>query len=242
LSDRVSVGRKPASGDRADLEKIRQELDALRHLEVPGLVSEKVKAATEEISKTLELASRPIDLPDPNKIFIASRDRLMLDSQRIDRISRRNLYFGVVFSGFALAALAWPLLAQSLNLTKLPEVGTGTSEIFRWFAETYLPRFAVALLLQFVGFFFLRLYVANELDLKHNRNELTNLELKMMALQIATDEASKKEIIRVFSKTERNFILKKNEKLISDENAAEYNDMKSLLEKVIQKLPAIKAS
>jgi hypothetical protein len=66
--------------------------------------------------------------------------------------------------------------------------------------------------------------------------------MKMMALQMASDQMSKKEIVKVFSKTERNFILKKNEKLISDEDAAEYNDMKSLLEKVIQKLPTIKAS
>jgi hypothetical protein len=229
------------TSEPADLTKIRQELNQLRQLEVPGLIRERVNAATEEIAKSLEAAGRLVDLSDPNKIFSASRDRLILDSQRIDRISRRNLYFGIVFSAFALGALAWPLLAQSLNLTKLPEIGTGTSEIFRWFAETYLPRFAVALLLQFVGFFFLRLYVANELDLKHNRNELTNLDMKMMALQLATDQASKKEIVKTFWKTERNFVIKKNEKLISGENAAEYNDMKSLLEKVIQKLPTIKA-
>jgi hypothetical protein len=171
LSDKDSPASKPTS-DAGDLRRIREELNQLRKLDVSDLVSEKVKAATEEISKTLELASRPIDLSDPNKIFIASRDRLILDAQRIDRISRRNLYFGIVFSAFALAALAIPLVAQSLNLnlTKFPEGSADKGELFLWFAKTYIPRFAVALLLQFVGFFFLRLYVANELDLKHNKN------------------------------------------------------------------------
>jgi hypothetical protein len=93
--------------------------------------------------------------------------------------------------------------------------------------------------------FFLRLYVANEVDLKHNRNELTNLEVKMMALQLAIsfgDASSKKEIVRVLSKTERNFVLKRNEKIISADNSTEYNDMKAVLEQVLRKIPTIKAS
>jgi hypothetical protein len=212
---------------------------------VPELVSERVKSLTVEISKRLEsLPQYNVDLSNPDKIFRAARQRLMEDSQRIDRISRRNLYFGIVFSAFALGALAWPLIAQSL--IGGIEIGTDSSkDVFHWLAQTYLPRFAVAILLQFVGFFFLRLYVANELDLKHNRNELTNLEAKMMALQLAVsvgDASSKKEIVKVLSKTERNFVLKRNEKLISAENSTEYNDLKAVLEQVIRKIPSIKAS
>jgi len=228
---------------QAEISKIRLELNQLRNLEVPELVSKRVQSAADEISRTLESLPKQ-DLSNPEKIFQAARDRLMADSQRIDRISRRNLYFGIVFSAFALGALAWPLIAQTLTGT-LTEVGAEPKDVFRWLALTYLPRFAVALLLQFVGFFFLRLYVANELDLKHNRNELTNLEVKMMALQLAVsvgDAASKKEIVRVLSKTERNFVLKKNEKLISGDISPEYNDLKALLEQVIRKIPTVKAS
>jgi hypothetical protein len=174
----------------------------------------------------------------------------MEESIRIDRISRRNLYFGIVFSAFALGSLAWPLLVQSLELATNRGSAAGVDhetsiEVFRWLAQTYLPRFAVALLLQFVGFFFLRLYVANELDLKHNRNEITNIEGKMMGLQLAksiNDVASKKEVVRAFVKTERNFVLRKNERIISTENLSEYNDIKSILDELIRKLPTIKPS
>lgn len=234
----------PSSTPEAELSKIRLELDQLRNLEVPELVSKRVRSAADEISKTLEsLPRQSLDLSDPDKVFQAARQRLMDDSQRIDRISRRNLYFGIVFSAFALAALAWPLIAQSLR-ADIPEIGTDAKDVFRWLAQTYLPRFAVAILLQFVGFFFLRLYVANELDLKHNRNELTNLEVKMMALQLAVkfgDASIKKEIVRVLAKTERNFVLKKNEKIISADNLTEYNDLKAVLEQVLRKIPTIKA-
>ena len=117
---------------------------------------------------------------------------------------------------------------------------TQNFNVLVWAAQYYLPRFAVGLLLQFVGFFFLRLYVANELDLKHNKNEITNLEMKMMGVQLAQsfgDAASKKEIMKSLAATERNFLIKKNEKTTSTEVVGEYNDMKGLVEKLIEKLP-----
>jgi predicted nucleotidyltransferase len=99
--------------------------------------------------------------------------------------------------------------------------------------------------LQFVGFFFLRLYVANELDLKHNKNEMTNIEMKMIGLQVARvlrDASSKKEIVKVFAHTERNFVLKKGERTISSEELSEYNDLKSVLEGLISKIPGARKS
>jgi hypothetical protein len=104
----------------------------------------------------------------------------------------------------------------------------------------YVPRFSVGLLLQLVGFFFLRLYVANELDLKHNKNEITNLEMKMMALQLAkefNDTASKKEITKSLAQTERNFILRKSERSVSTETLSECNDLRGFIEKLVSKIP-----
>jgi hypothetical protein len=47
--------------------------------------------------------------------------------------------------------------------------------------------------------------------------------------------------LRIFGRvqaTERNFILKKNEKSVSTEALAEYNDLKSLVEGLLDKLPS----
>lgn len=82
--------------------------------------------------------------------------------------------------------------------------------------------------------------MANELDLKHNKNEITNFEMKMIGVQLAQsfgDAPSKKEIVRSLAATERNFLIKKNEKTISTEAITEYNDLKGLLEKIVNKLP-----
>lgn len=152
------------------------------------------------------------------------------------RPSRRNLIIGILFSIIALLALAWPLIAAFFRQIN----DTQNFNVLAWAAQYYLPRFAVGLLLQFVGFFFLRLYVANELDLKHNKNEITNLEMKMMGVQLAQsfgDATSRRTIMQSLAATERNFLIKKNEKTTSTEALSEYNDMKGLIEKLIDKLP-----
>jgi uncharacterized membrane protein len=201
--------------------------------------SEHLHDMIEELRDQLTvLKDRPagLDVSSPEKLFQAGRQRLLDEAVRIDSISRRNLIIGILFSIIALAVLAWPLIAAAFQ----QPVASQDFNIFVWASQYYLPRFAVGLLLQFVGFFFLRLYVANELDLKHNKNEITNLEMKMMGVQLAQafgDAPSKKEILKSLAATERNFLIKKNEKSISTEAMTEYNDMKGLLEKVISKLP-----
>jgi hypothetical protein len=240
---------KLSSAAAEELTDIRLKLEKLQEDSSHDTISQRLKETTDEIAKTLAgNIQKSQDLSDPDKIFQAARNRLGQESLRIDKISRRNLYFGIVFSAFALAFLASPLVAQTLNLVSGPDSRSvanaanpeTSAEVFRWLTQTYLPRFAVGILLQFVGFFFLRLYVANELDLKHNKNEMTNLEMKMIGLQLAKalgDASSKKEIIKAFAHTERNFVLKKNERTISSEELSEYNDLKSVLDGLISKIP-----
>ncbi|MBB4359127.1 TRAP-type C4-dicarboxylate transport system permease small subunit [Bradyrhizobium sp. CIR18] len=177
-----------------------------------------------------------IDVSSPEKIFQVARQRLLDEAVRLDSISRRNLMIGILFSAIALGVLAWPLIAASFQQA----IELKDFSVLAWASQYYLPRFAVGILLQFVGFFFLRLYVANELDLKHNKNEITNFEMKMIGVQLAQsfgDAPSKKEIVRSLAATERNFLIKKNEKTISTEAITEYNDLKGLLEKIVNKLP-----
>jgi hypothetical protein len=208
-----------------------------------------LRRTTAELERRLgEGTTKPQDFSSPDKIFAASRQRLIDESIRIDKISRRNLYFGIVFSGFALSILGSPLVVQaayfilSVNSNSIaPPPFVFDGDVTKWFTQSYLPRFAVALLLQFVGFFFLRLYVANELDLKHNKNEITNIESKMIGLQFGKSSKNAKIreiIVKTLSETERNFVIKKNEKIASMETLAEYNDIKSLVEKLVDKLPS----
>jgi hypothetical protein len=199
--------------------------------------SQQVRELAQEVRAKLERAEIALaDTSEPDKLFQVARQRLLDEAIRIDKISRRNLVIGIVFSFIALVTLASPLISGLLQASPEP-VDSG---VMPWIAHYYLPRFAIGLLLQFVGFFFLRLYVANELDLKHNKNEITNIELRMMGLQLAKaagDAASRKEVIKSLMNTERNFLIKKSEKTVSTEALSEYNDLKGLIEKVVNKIP-----
>jgi hypothetical protein len=60
--------------------------------------------------------------------------------------------------------------------------------------------------------------------------------LPVMGLH-AGDAASRKEVVKSLMNTERNFIIKKNEKTTSTEALTEYNDLRDLIEKLINKIP-----
>jgi hypothetical protein len=184
----------------AEVTKLLSTLDETTSIRI----KEAVLSLREELDASNTAA---LDMADPDKLFQAARRRLLDEAIRIDSISRRNLTLGVAFSAIALGFLAWPLLAQTIFPTDPRAIS-----VVPWVAQYYLPRFAVGLLLQFVGFFFLRLYVANELDLKHNKNEITNLEMKMIGLQLARsigDAASKKRNHKVVCQYRTQFHIKK---------------------------------
>jgi len=152
---------------------------------------------------------------------------------RLNSISTRNLSIGIVFSLTALFFIAYPLVfAAAVQESSITVQQQQNANAIDWLARYYLPRLGVGLLLQFVGFFFLRLYVANEQDIKYSSNEITNLEAKMMAILVAgqrNDKALFKPLLESLAKTEKNFVLKKNERSIHDEDR-QYNDLLHALE------------
>lgn len=142
---------------------------------------------------------------DWQTILGASRMRLKNETRRLSTRSTLNLMAGVFFSGVSIAALFY-LVLQKIDIASST---SGASEIFR----IYVPRFSVVLLVQLLATFFLRMYVRNEQDILKNKNELTNIELRMAAISLLRTKGSGVSKIQLeLIKEERNFVLKKNEK------------------------------
>ncbi|MFW2079667.1 hypothetical protein ACNPQK_01605 [Acinetobacter guillouiae] len=79
------------------------------------------------------------------------------------------------------------------------------------------PRSVFVLLIEVFAYFFLKLYKQNLDDIKYYQNELTNIESKNLAVQISKQSNNHKLItlcIEEFLKTERNFILEKDQSTI----------------------------
>jgi hypothetical protein len=135
--------------------------------------------------------------------------------------------------------LAYPLLTgdPALGIKLSEDDAESALSTWDWLGRYYLPRLGVGL--KFVGFFFLRLYVANEIDLKHNKNEMTNLEAKMISYYMSRgldDKQAAKAVIESLARTERNFVIRKNERIMGQSVDLEYNDLKGLLERVLDRI------
>jgi len=93
------------------------------------------------------------------------------------------------------------------------------------------PRFSVGVLVQLIDFFFLRLYVSSEREIHYIRNEITNIESRMIAYHIAAvgkDQTALRDVTKQLVRTERNFRLRKGEHSLYEVDTS-YNDVGELL-------------
>lgn len=91
----------------------------------------------------------------------------------------------------------------------------------------YLPRLTLVLLIELFAFFFLRMYKYNLSEMKYFQNEITNVEMKMMALLLSLDDKSSNlaKVVDSFVSVERNFVIQKDQKTISDLDEKTKNDL-----------------
>ena len=179
-------------------------------------VAERLRQEVSEIERQLMATSRSslwsqdgtLDL-DWMGVFAAARSRLEDETERLKARSRANLRWGIItalLGGIAIMIIIfWPIEKTTDNWELLAEYG---------------PRLALILVIGLTSTFFFRMYVSNESDIKQNKNEITNLELRLAAgLLVGDDQKAKSDIAKSLVKEERNFILKKGEKT-SDQKTA----------------------
>jgi len=133
--------------------------------------------------------------------------RLSRESDRLKGKSTINLVLGVMFSSISVLALVILLLIYTPSSSNSD---TAQSII------NYLPRFAIAAILQVVAIFFLRLHALIEGEIKNNKNEITNIELKLAAALLEIENTNMKNMSEIWSRDERNFVINKNQKVASN--------------------------
>lgn len=222
--EEVPLKRPPRDNSRNVIASLRKELTELKRQ-----LSAVHEGYFEEYNKN-RLITHIEALSNQNAVvvlFNAFMKRMNEERDRLRSNSRANLIWGIIFAGIALGILGYPLVVEYSYEAK------STLSLFSHF----LPRTSLGVLLAVISFFFLRIYAAIEQDLKHNKNEITNIEARIMALSVsmaAKDSQSLREVVKSFAMTERNFILKKNEHTVASEVDNKYNDMKELTTDVLK--------
>jgi hypothetical protein len=153
-----------------------------------------------------------------------TRSRLQIEIEALGRRGNVNLVIGVITTGIAIYVLSSTVLSQEIKLTTETLV------------SHFTPRFALSLFIEIFSFFFLKLYKSGLSEIKYFQNELTNVELKFVALENSIHIAEKEPLTQVLlnlSNTERNFVLEKGQstveieksKIASDDNKTIINTL-----------------
>ncbi|MDF3414307.1 hypothetical protein HKX54_07550 [Sulfitobacter sp. M57] len=173
-----------------------------------------------------------LDRSDPDSgdkwkdAFATSQMRLLAESDRLRNRSTTNLAFGLGFSIFSVVALGVLLFWLT------PVLSTNT---FSEFATVFFPRLTIVLLVQLTASFFLRMHASNESDIKQNKNEITNLELRYAGACLKSGGTEFSSLAESLMNEERNFILNKDQKVAGATRAISVETIQGLLEKLVER-------
>ena len=110
------------------------------------------------------------------------------------------------------------------------------------FVEGFLPRISVVMLIEVFAYFFLRLYSKSLDEIKHFQNEITNLEVRFMALRSSLHWGTERtvgEVIISMANTERNYVLRRGETALSRDQSKEQREWFASLAKLLQKRSSV---
>jgi len=169
-----------------------------------------------------------------NQINFFDNEKVIYTTQRLEhyivglqKLAGRNLFYGAAVAIFGVVILVLALVGfmekSDNDSIQLAEFGT---------------RAVTAAFIQTSAFFFFNMYRSILNDIKYYQNELTNIELKLFALKFSKDQDNGlgiEQVLNALANTERNFILKKGERVATPEEWTSVLGTSSL-EKTVQKM------
>lgn len=204
--------------------QIKSDLEALAKDQLAEL-------AKEELLKENEPAFRRVKTFETlQNVFSPFLRGLRHQSEEQARMANFNVWCGMVFAACGLGVMGYIVYDFSSRV--------GTNQIADWtqFAFQFLPKFTFVVLFESIAFFFLQLYRDDRGQQRYLRNELTNIEARALALSTAAlsdNPALTSEVVTGLLSTERNFTIKKGERLILE---ALQKEAPILFESIVQKL------
>jgi hypothetical protein len=160
--------------------------------------------------------------------LVVSRNRLLGEIERLRARSTAYLVFGV-FLSLAAVALFFFIIFY------LDEISPDASALS--YVKDFLPKLTLAVMVQIIASFFLKMHVSSEAEIKWASNEVTNLEHRFTAM--ALSEAGMSEtLINEFSKIERNSIIGNDQKTLNAHEAVTAETLIDVLKEVVAKKTA----
>ncbi|WP_143018134.1 hypothetical protein [Belnapia rosea] len=241
-ADELLLAHIKLSGEVGELKAALAGIDqgkfeyAKEHL----LKSVQAEIGSSGIEKFVEQRILDERVQQQEKHLQALRLRLSNETKVLWSFANRNMTIGSLFSFLGMATLFYFLVTGPGPAA----IGTDSELTFSAFAIHFLPRITFVVFIEVFAFFFLRLYRNGMSEVKYFQNELTNVDLRAMALTTAI-QSNDKDLIKVvverLAATEKNNIIlrsgettidlaREDRNLASDRSIAA--DIKQMIESV----------
>lgn len=247
-----SLKRSTTSPDTALLREVRNYLahaprtsatapsqinidDAFKGQLLARLTTESQSALSSFIESEIFKKSAESHFKESERTQIVGDIDQMISAYQLETASWRknanvNLLIGLICAILGIGVM-WQTLV-TLNFELDNGVSWKVADLYR-----FLARLGLVLIIESVAFFFLKLYREDRSMIRYLRNEITNLETKCLSLKAALSFGSSADITKVLqslSSTERNFIVKKGERVMSE---ITYENSEIILEKLLNRNP-----
>lgn len=200
--------------------------------EIFNIQSQKLKSYIESESISERLHESALNI----------RVRLEREISDLRLRSNINLLIGMMITLLGLFLL-WTIVNtvdSSEMLKVLASKGIeSNSQFIKNLILPLVPRVMLVIFIEVFAYFFLRLYKNGLSEIKYFQNELTNVESKMVALELAHLSKNSEAVSRVIAslvETERNFILQRGETTVELEKAKSESEMMRSLVSAIPNL------
>lgn len=221
LASKGAVGA-PAAAEFTDADKSKILAGIQAKLE-----SEALQSYAEGIR---ELVTARVREDNTEQLFSSISSRLGREVQDLARRGNLNLILGILTTLVGLSVLGYSVFYSPIS--HVPE------ELFAYF----VPRVSLVILIEVFAYFFLKLYKQSLAEIKYFQNEITNIESKQLAIQLAMrteDPSLRIRVVEELAKTERNFILGKDQTTVDLErerlSRSTYADVATAIKDLLKK-------
>jgi len=208
-----------------------------------SLSENSIKNIFKEEASLLQISiEKDLNKKNLKNLFDTMIERLKIEIREINKRSMYNLIIGGAITVLGIIILSFILFEikhEIINIGSNQEVVKDYPMVKDFKTEDIIkliPTFSLILFIELFAYFFLSLYRNGLNEMKYFQNELTNIESKLIAVEVAyitKNEEVMKDALKVLVQTERNFILKKGETTVELERAkSESENMQNILKAV----------
>ncbi|WP_429012773.1 hypothetical protein [Aeromonas hydrophila] len=227
-----SYKSEPTLSDDDKKELINNITDSTQQEVIEAIFKQQVKDLKDSIEKNSDYEKLKLSV-DQIKV------RLYREISDLRLRSNVNLLIGMLITAVGLYLL-WSTVSMidtSSSLKTLAYEGAeSNSQFFKNLILPLVPRIMLVIFIEIFAYFFLRLYKNGLSEIKYFQNELTNVESKLVALELSylsENNETMASVILSLVKTERNFVLENGQTTVELEKAkSESEMMKSIVNAV----------